>query len=88
MILRLVILLFVFPINPQSDPARGQVHFCHKLIANLFEKGNSPCERQFLEERIRKQILEHYLIGIGNTTSYYGIFLIHIFPSQTNQTPL
>ena len=35
------ILPFLFVINSQSKPARGQVHFCHKPIINLFQKGIS-----------------------------------------------
>ena len=26
---------------------RGQVHICQNLIANLLEKGDSPCKREF-----------------------------------------
>ena len=33
-------------LNPLPED-RGQVKFCQKLIANLFEKGESPCKREF-----------------------------------------
>ena len=60
------ILLFV--IFPQSVPARRQVQFCHDSIPNSIEKGKNPCKQEFPEERIRRQILDHYLKGICNIT--------------------
>ena len=57
-------------IHPQTNPARGQVQFCHNLIANLFEKGNCLCKQQFPEMKIKRQMFDHYLLGISNTTSY------------------
>ena len=36
-----------FFIHPQSDSTRGQVEFCHNLILDLFEKGNSPYKQEF-----------------------------------------
>ena len=62
----------------QSDHAKGQVQFCHNLIANLFEKRKSPCNHEIPELIIRSQILEHYLPGIINITSYYGMFTFEI----------
>ena len=40
---------------------RGQTKFCQNLIANLFEKGISPCRAEFPEVRIKRQIVDHYL---------------------------
>ena len=40
-----------FFIQPQSDPARGQVQFFHNLMVNLFEKVNSPCKQEFPQIR-------------------------------------
>ena len=75
-----------FTIHPQIYLARGQVQFCHKLIVKLFEKGKSPCKQKFTEMRIKKQIFDHYIKGICNITSYYGIATIEILPPQPNQT--
>ena len=36
-------------IQPQSDPARGQVQFCHKLIVNVFEKKIAHENKTFLK---------------------------------------
>ena len=58
---------------------------CHNLIANLFEKGNSSCEQEIPEVRIKRHILEHYLKSICNITSYYGIFFIEKLQSQANE---
>ena len=73
-------------IHPQSDSARGPVQFCHNLIANVFDKGNSPCTQEFTEIRIKRQTLDHYIKGICKIDSSYGIFLIEILPSQPSQT--
>ena len=73
-----------FFIHPQSDPARGQVHFCHNLMVNLFEKGNSPCKQEFPQIRKKRQNLDHYLKSICNTRSYYGIITIESLSSQPN----
>ena len=35
-----------FFVNPLTDD-RGQTQFCENLIANLFERGNSPCTTEF-----------------------------------------
>ena len=36
---------------------------------------------------MKRQILDHYLPGLIDITSYVGIFTIEILSSQTNQTP-
>ena len=72
-----------FFVQPKKDQARGPVQFCHNLIVNLFKKGKSPCKQEFLETRIKRQILDHYLNGICQTTSDYGIFTIdHLSPQS------
>ena len=40
-----------FFIKPQNDASRGQVEFFYNLIANLFEKGISPCKQEFPEKK-------------------------------------
>ena len=52
-------------LNPLAEDRR-QVKFCQKLIANLFEKGESPCKREFQEVKIKRQLLDHYLKRICN----------------------
>ena len=69
--------LLIF-IKPQNDPSRGQVQFCHNLITNLFEKGNSPCKQEFPEVKLKRETPDYYLKDICNITSYYGIFTIAI----------
>ena len=58
--------------------ALGQVHFCQNLIANLFEKGESPCTREFPDVKIKRKLLDHYLKGISSLTSQNGIDTIEI----------
>ena len=57
---------------------RVQVQFCQNLIANLFEKRESPCTRKFPDVKIKRQLLDHYLKGISSLTSQYGIYTIEI----------
>ena len=57
---------------------RGQTKFCQTLIANLFERGISPCKAEFPEVKIKRQIIDHYLKGICNLTQQYGIYTIEI----------
>ena len=58
--------------------ARGQVQFCQNLIANLFEKGDSSCTKEFPDVKIKRQLLDRYLKGICSLTSQYGIYAIEI----------
>ena len=69
--------ILTFLINPLAE-ARGQVRFCQIIIANFFEKGGSPCTKEFPEVKIRRQLLYHYLKGICNLTQQYGIYTIEI----------
>ena len=82
-----MLILFFFVIQPQSDPARGQVKLRHKLIANWFKKGKNPCKQEFHDKKLGKQILDYYLTDISNITSCYWTFNIETLPSQTHQTP-
>ena len=66
-----------FLIHPLSD-ARGKVQFCRNLIATLFEKGESPCTREFPDVKIKRQLFDHYLKGKCSLTSQYGIYRIEI----------
>ena len=45
-----------FLINSLTDD-KGQIQFCQNLIANLFEKGNSPCTTKFSEKSIDKLLI-------------------------------
>ena len=69
--------LLPFLISPITE-ARGQVQFCQNLIANIFEKGESPCTREFPNVKIKRQLLDHYLKGISSITSQYVIYIIEI----------
>ena len=62
-----------FLISPLTE-ARGQVQFFQNLIANLFEKGESPCTREFSDVKVKRQLPDHYLKGICSLTSQYGIY--------------
>ena len=50
----------------------------------MFEKGNSPCKREFPEVRIKRQIHDHYLKDVCNITSHYGIFTIETASPKSN----
>ena len=69
--------VFPFLINSLTD-YRRQIQFCQNLIANLFERGNSPRTTEFPDVKIKRQILDHYLEGICNIAQQYGIFTIEI----------
>ena len=70
-----------FLIHPLTD-ARGQVHFCRNLIANLFEKRDIPYTREFPDEKIKRQLLDHYLKSICSLTSQSGIYTVEIKSSN------
>ena len=76
--------ILAFFLQPQGDPAQAQVQFCHNLTAKLFEKRNSPCKQEFLEVRIKRRILDHYLKGTCHITSFYGISTIEILSPKSN----
>ena len=57
---------------------RGQIEFCQNLIANLFEKGESPRTKKFPDVKIKRQLLDPYLKVICSLTSQYGIYTIEI----------
>ena len=64
-------------ISPLTEP-RGQIEFCKNLIANLFEKGESPCRKELPDVKIKRQRLDHYIKGICSLTSHFGIYTIEI----------
>ena len=64
-----------FLISSLTDD-RGQKHFFQNLIANLFEKGTSPCTAEFPEVKIKRQIIDHHLKGICKLTQQKGIYTI------------
>ena len=49
-----------------------------KFEASSFEKGENPCTKVFPDVKIKRQLLDHYLIGICSLTSQYGIYTIEI----------
>ena len=61
-----------FLINSPADD-RGQTQICQNIIANLFERGVSPCTAEFAEVNIKRQIIDHYLKGKCSLTQQYGI---------------
>ena len=69
--------VFPFLINSLTED-RGEIQFCHNLIANLFEQGISPCKAEFPEVKIKRQIVDHYKKGICNLTQQYGICTIEL----------
>ena len=66
-----------FLISPLNEP-RGQLEFCKSLIANLFEKEESPCTKEFSDVKIKRQLLHQYIKSICSLTSQYGIYTIEI----------
>ena len=69
--------VFPFIITSLTED-RGQIQFCHNLIANKFEQGISPCKAEFPEIKIKKQIVDHYIKEICNLTQQYGIYTIEL----------
>ena len=57
---------------------RGQIQFSHYIIANIFEQGISPCKAEYLEIKIKRQFVDHYIKGICNLTQQYGIYIIEL----------
>ena len=43
--------IFPFFIKPESDPARGQLQFCHNLNVNLFKKVTARVKMNFLARK-------------------------------------
>ena len=68
--------VFLFIINSLND--RGQTRFCRNLLIILFEPGISPCETEFPDVKIKRQIVEHYSKEICHLTQQYGIYTIEI----------
>ena len=66
-----------FLLSPLTE-SRGQIEFCQNLIAYLFEKGESPCTKEFPDVKTFRQLLDHYLKGICSLRSQYGIYTIEI----------
>ena len=73
--------VFPFVINSLND--RGQTQFCKNLPVNLFEPGISPCQSEFPDIKIKRQIIEHYLKDICNLTQQYGIYTIEFSTPRT-----
>ena len=73
----------VFPFIINSITDRGQTRFCKNLLANLLERGISPCKAEFPEIKIKRQIIEHYLKEICKLTQQYGIYTIEISTPRT-----
>ena len=51
----------VYPFLIDAPDNGGQHDFCKNLLVNLFEPGISPCKAEFLDVKIKRQIIEHYL---------------------------
>ena len=64
-------------VYPLTDD-RGHIQLCQNLIANLFERGISPCKTEFPEVKIKRQIIDSYLKGICNLTQQFGIYTTEI----------
>ena len=73
----------VYPFLIDSPDDRGQHDFCRNLLVNLFEPGISPCEAEFPDVKIKRQIIEHYLKDICNLTQQYGIYSIEFSTPNT-----
>ena len=71
--------VLTFLIDSLTD-VREQVQICQNLIANLFEKGESPCtkEKEFPDVKNKRQHLDHYLKGICSLTSQCEIYTVEI----------
>ena len=73
----------VFPFLIDSLDDRGQTRFSQNLLVYLFEPGISPCKAEFPDVKIKRQIIEHYLKDISNTT----IWNLHHRIQHTKYSP-
>ena len=53
-----------------------------KFNCKFIRKGKSPCTKEFLGVKIKKQLSDHYLKSICSLTSQYGIYTIEIRSSN------
>ena len=68
----------IFPFIVDATTDRGQHIFCKNLLLNLFEPGISPCKTEFPDVKIKRQIIDHYLKDIYNTTVWNLLHRIHL----------
>ena len=73
----------VFPFLIDSLHDRGQTQFCKNLLGNLFKPGISPCKTEFLDVKIKRKIIKHYLKDICNLTQQSGIYTIDLSTPRT-----
>ena len=74
----------VYPFLIDAPDNRGQHDFCKNLLLNLFEPGISPCKAEFPDVKIKRQIIEHYLNDICNSTQQHGIYTIEFSTPNPN----
>ena len=70
----------------QSDPARGQVQFRHEQIVFIRVRKQSMQIGVSRKKEKKIKFFYHYIKGICNITSYYGIPNIKFLTSEPNQT--
>ena len=76
----------IFPFIVDATTDRGQHIFCKNLLLNLFEPGISPCQTEFPDVKIKRQIIDHYLKDICNLTQQYGIYSIEFSSPNQNHS--
>ena len=76
----------IFPFIVDATTDRGQHIFCKNLLLNLFEPGINPCETEFPDVKIKRQIIDHYLKDICNLTQQYGIYSIEFSSPNQNHS--
>ena len=63
------------------------MQLCLNLIAKLFDKENSLCKQKYPEVKIKRQVLDHYIPGLSNITSHYGLITNAVLPPQSTNHP-
>ena len=58
----------IYPFLVDAPDNRGQHDLRKNFLLNLFKPGISPCKAEFSDEKIKRQIIDHYLKGICNLT--------------------
>ena len=74
----------IYPFLVDAPDNRGQHDLCKNLLLNLFEPGISPCEAEFPDVKIKRQIIDHYLKDICNLTQQYEIYTIEFSTPNPN----
>ena len=74
----------IYPFLVDAPDNRGQHDLRKNFLLNFFKPGISPCKAEFSDEKIKRQIIDHYLKDICNLTQQYGIYTIEFSTPNPN----